>query len=355
MGNKATVRDFGEKRIIAEIIRPMCEAAGSPPDIGIGDDSAMLTIPPGKSLLVSTDKIPEDLLAIQLGLMDAYHHGRYLATVNISDIAAMGGQPAGLLVTLALPEDFTVEYLSELYRGIIAGCGEWGISVIGGDLGWGSVPCMSATVMGFINPAQALKRTGADVDDKVFVTGVIGGFNTALLYFIVAKPRGLTLEAADENFLKGKLIHPIAQVRKGQLLAASGMCTSCMDITDGVARTLFELSACSKRGLLIEEEMLPIHRATIQVAKFLGMEPRDIVFGIGLDLELMGTIRCNKAEIPASLANEITIIGTVTETKDNRVRSAEGTVHPIPERGWQHFVGKAMDMVKNSVPAQQLP
>lgn len=134
MSKRVTVRDLGEKRIIAEIIRPLCGKTVVP--IGIGDDAAMLAVPAGKNVVVSTDKIPEDLLAIQLGLMDAYHHGRYLATVNISDIAAMGGDPAGLVVTLALPDDFSVSYLTDLYRGLVDGCKEWDISVVGGDLGW---------------------------------------------------------------------------------------------------------------------------------------------------------------------------------------------------------------------------
>lgn len=348
-----TVRDLGEKRIIAEIIRPMCELADVP--IGIGDDAAMLSVPAGKSLLVSTDKIPEDLLAVQIGLMDAFHHGRYLATVNISDIAAMGGEPAGLLVTLALPSDFSLQYLTDFYKGLIQGCSEWGIGIVGGDLGGGTTPCFSAVAVGFVEPAQVLRRNGASVGDQVFATGPIGGFNTALLYFIVAKPRGLALSSKDEEYLRCKLVHPIAQVRKGRLLAASGLCRSCMDITDGVARTLFELADCSRKGLAIREDLLPVHPATAEVAEFLGKPARDVVFGIGLDLELLGTIACPRDGLPASLRDELVVIGIVKEEQGNVLVAPDGERIPIPSQGWQHFAGSALDLVKASAPVTRDP
>lgn len=126
MSTRVTVRDLGEKRIIAEIIRPLCGKTVVP--IGIGDDAAMLAVPAGKNVVVSTDKIPEDLLAIQLGLMDVYHHGRYLATVNISDIAAMGGDPAGLVVLWLFLMTFPSPIL-QIYTGVWLMAARNGISL----------------------------------------------------------------------------------------------------------------------------------------------------------------------------------------------------------------------------------
>lgn len=343
-GPATTVRDLGEKRIIEEIIKPICGPSNV--RLGIGDDAAMLAVPFGKSLVVSTDKIPEDLLAVQLGLMDAFHHGRYLATLNISDIAAMGGEPAGLLVTLALPEDFSADYLADFYRGLAAGCSEWNCSVIGGDLGWGGSVCMSATSLGFVDPDMVLKRSGAQIGDSVFVTGTIGAFNTALLYFIVAKPQGLVVNEMDELFLKEKLVRPVAQVRKGLALAASRLCTSCMDITDGVGRAIFEFTRASNVSVVIEEDALPLHPTAAKVATFLQMEVYDVVFGMGLDLQLMGTVRVRAGKLPSILSDEIYIVGSVVEQGTNALRTHEGALVEIPQRGWEHFTGKAMEVVK---------
>jgi thiamine-monophosphate kinase len=275
--------------------------------------------------------------------MDAFHHGRYLATVNISDIAAMGGIPSGLLVTLALPEDFSLAYLSEMYDGLVSGCSEWGIGVIGGDLGWGSAPCFSATSVGRVESGHALTRTGASDGDLIFVSGAIGGFNTALLYFIVAKPRGMTLSSDHEEYLRTKLIRPRARVDVGRWLVESRRCTSCQDITDGVGRTLFELSTASQVGLEIDERDLPLHPATHLVAKFLELDTPEIVFGIGLDLELAGTLRPTGA---SHQGDPVHIIGKVTQATARVLRRSDGSAAQLPEGGWQHFVGAAMDLVR---------
>lgn len=198
-----------------------------------------------------------------------------------------------------------------------------------------------------MDPEQCLTRTNAKVSDNVFVTGMVGAFNTALLYFIVAKPKGLTLSYSNELYLKNKLIRPIAQVKKGKILASSGICSSCMDITDGVGGTLFELATCSEKGFLIEESKLPLHPSTKIVAEFIGIPSRDIVFGIGLDLELMGTVSCSKDNISEELG--ITVIGTVEAQGPNQLKTRDERLLPIPEKGWQNFAGSAMDMVKNSV------
>lgn len=342
-----TVADLGEKRIISEIIKPMCNTDRVL--IGVGDDSAMLNIPKGYNLLISTDKIPEDLLSLQLGLMDPYHHGRYLAVVNISDIAAMGGKPVGLLPVFALPNDFKINYFKKFYRGFVDGGNEWKTPIIGGDTGWGTAPCFSATCIGIVKKGRVLRRDGAKINDSIFVTGYVGLFSTALIYFIIAKPNGLKLPKDEENYLKNKLIMPMANVSKGLRLANSCICTSCMDITDGVARTIYELSSISNVKYKIIEELLPIHHTTLKIASFLNIEPRKIIFGIGLDLELLGTISIKKNALPATLRKDIVIIGKVYNGNQNILITKNNNEIPIPVFGWQHFSGRAIDVVKKTV------
>ena len=347
MKKEITVSELGEKKIISDIIAPICKNTKVP--IGIGDDTAMVNIPHGKNLLISTDKIPEDLLAIQLGIMDPFHHGRYLATVNISDIAAMGGEPIGLLATLALPNDFKIDYLIKFYEGFVNGANEWDVPIIGGDLGWGSATCLSATIIGVVEPEKVLQRNTAEEDDNLFVTGPIGGFNTALLYFIEAKPKGFKLSLKDENYLKMKLISPFANVEKGKLLSESGVCSSCMDITDGVASTIFELSSYSKTKFIVKEDCLPIHHTTNKIANYLNIEPWEIVFGVGLDLELMGTISCAENNLPNKLREQIFIIGEAYIGEKNLLITRDKRKVSIPPSGWQHFTGDAMELVKTFI------
>lgn len=343
MIHKATVRHLGEKRIINEIIRPLCSGSRAP--IGVGDDAAMLDVPSGMSLLVSTDKIPEDLLALQVGLMDAFHHGRYLATVNVSDIAAMGGIPLGLLATLALPDDFSLDYLRDFIRGFVEGGAEWNVPVVGGDTGWGSTACLSATVIGAVEPDKVLTRSGAQPDNTVFVTGPIGGFGTALAYFIVAKPQGMKLPSNHESWLLDRLIRPRARVDGGRRLSVCGICTSCMDITDGVGQSLRELALASNCTFLIDEDRLPLHPATGAVATFLKVRTRTIVSSIGLDLELIGTLACLPDSIPEVLADLVVPIGYIKRGPPEVLISGAAGTFPMPETGWQHFTTRAKDMV----------
>src|SRR4051812_32258242 len=101
------ISDIGEKRLIQEFIRPLFNSADRVE--GVGDDCAMLSAPEGQLWLFSTDRVPADLIAFRLGVLDHCGLGRYLARLNISDIAACGGTPVALLLNLGLPDDFPYE------------------------------------------------------------------------------------------------------------------------------------------------------------------------------------------------------------------------------------------------------
>jgi thiamine-monophosphate kinase len=341
VNEKPIVADLGEKRIIREIIRPACQNQAV--DVGVGDDAAIIAFPPNRRLVISTDKIPEDLLAIQLGIMDAFHHGRYLATVNISDIAAMGAEPLGLLCTLALPNTFEVGYLKEFINGFVAGGAEWNVPVVGGDTGWGSSVCVSATAFGCIESGNALLRSGAQVGDRIFVSDDIGGFGAALAYFVVAKSRGLQLSQDEEHWLRDKLIRPIARVDVGRALFFSGLCTSCMDVTDGLGQSLRELAEASHACLLIDFELVPVHPITSKVASMLGCSLDKMVFGLGLDLQLLGTMSTRQSPEPLP---GLRYFGEVVHGEPGVIVNYGARKGPLPIHGWQHFTGSAMEQVR---------
>jgi thiamine-monophosphate kinase len=315
-------------------------------EIGIGDDAAVISFPEGEQMVISCDKIPEDLIALQLGLMDPFSHGRYLATVNLSDIAAMGARPLGLLCTLAIPDTFELEYLRTFMQGFAAGGAEWSTPVVGGDTGWGSAVCFSATAFGSIQKGCALRRSGAAPGNELFATGLVGGFGTALAYFVVARKNGMSLSSDEEKWLEERLIRPKAQVDMGQTLARSGACTSCMDVTDGIGQSLRELSEASNARILVDCDALPIHPITRKVADFLRCSIETIVFGIGLDLELLGTVR------DTSDAHQLDIyrFGRVVEGTPGVWLKKGGTTQELNILGWQHFKGSAIDLVRSLYP-----
>lgn len=336
-----TVGDVGEKWIIQNLVRPLC---GQPRNgIGVGDDAAVLRVAPGHDVVVSTDKIPEDLLAVRFGLMNAYQHGRYLVEVNVSDIGAMGAEPIALLANLALPNDFLLRDLRELLRGFVERGRHWGADVVGGDTGWGSTLCLSATALGVVPSGQAITRGTARPGDVVFVTGPVGGFGAALAYYAAADARP-DLDPAYVNYLRGRLTEPIARIECARTLREAAGVTAVMDITDGLGQSLRELSPGRSCSALVDMESIPLHPATKAVSDCLGLDLEHIIFGIGLDLELLGAL---KPDAAAGRGGSITAIGEIVEEPEPLVRLPTGEVKPIPTNGWQHFAGDALEQVRN--------
>jgi thiamine-monophosphate kinase len=333
-----TVADVGEKWIVSELIAPIC---GMPPSgLGIGDDAAVIDLPLGSQLVTSTDKVPEDLLAMQFGLMDPYRHGRYLAEVNLSDISAMGATPIGLLLCLALPRDTTLHWLAEFVRGFSEAGRDRAAPVFGGDTGWGSALTLSATALGAIAHGAAIRRHGASPGDKVFVSGQVGGFGAALLYWASASARTKRLDEVDEGALKERLLEPRARVELGSELATIGTVSTMMDVTDGLGSSLRELATASSARLVIDADALPLFPQVLQVSRLLDLDPVEIALGIGLDLELLGCLRPD-AEPP----EELTVIGEVI-TGDGVGLLRDGVVSEAPAGGWQHFSGDALAQLR---------
>jgi thiamine-monophosphate kinase len=325
--------DYGEKRIISEIIKPLFKYDK---DFGLGDDAAIINFG-NFSILATTDKIPEDLIAFKLGLMTPEEHGRYLIAVNVSDIAAMGGNPIGILLNLSFPKYSDIEYFKYFLEGIKKASMEFSVPIVGGDTKWGSVPSLTATCIGISKKGRELRRSTAKVGDILCVSGEIGLFSTALIYFTFAKPKGLILSDKEESILKRKLVYPIPQIELGKLLAKSQACTSCMDITDGVGQSINELSESSNVSYEIDESKIPCNKITYKLAKKIGCDWIDIALGVGLDLELLFTINAQHVNRIDKLKSIIPI-GTVVKRNKSILVREKSTVDLNTYGGWEHFV-----------------
>ena len=347
MNKSLTIGDVGEKRLLREYVWPYLKKYGD--DYLIGDDAAIFDIEDGKQIVVSTDKIPEDLLSKQFDLISPWQHGRYLAQVNISDIAAMGGRPLALLATLGLPANWLVSEFAEFIRGIADGAAESGARLIGGDLGWAPSASLSATAIGEIPRNSALVRSGAKIGDKVFLSGEVGSFSAALIYFGFDKGINCVLDDDEKEHLLRRLIMPTARVDIGLKLSEIDNCSSCMDITDGLKQSIVELSELSHVDVRIFADALPIHKATRKVACALGIDLWEMIFGIGLDLELIGTI---SGAIPNDLDGDLTYIGDVHDGTNCLV--IENDVIALPGIGWQHLGNRAIDHIRKLIETKNI-
>lgn len=334
-----TVSDVGEKRLISEVVTRI---AGSPAaGMGIGDDAAILVPPRGAAAVVSTDKIPEDLLALRFGLMDPRSHGRYLAEVNLSDLVAMAARPAALLLNIAVPADYPLESFTGFVEGFAESAEQHGAPLVGGDTSSASVPAFAAMAVGWVDPAGMLRRDGAHRGDRIAVTGTVGDFGAALAYF-QSLHAGTSRRLPDrlEDALLARLTRPTARTELVAAIEQSDGIRAGMDITDGLHQSIKELSLASGLGAVVSWEQLPISDASRAVAELIEAPLEQIVFGLGLDLELLLAIS-PAARLATDLQSEITVIGEVVDEPRLDLLRADGQVVPLPGVGWQHFSGDA--------------
>ncbi|MGZ8611264.1 MAG: thiamine-phosphate kinase, partial [Actinomycetota bacterium] len=230
--------ELPEDELIAAIARVL---SGEEPGVvvGLGDDAAVLEPGSGHQLL-TTDLLIEGV-HFEVASISARDLGAKAVTVNVSDIAAMGGSPRAAVVSIALTPDVEAAWVIELTGGMRDACGEYALSLVGGDTNRGDVLVVAVTVLGEVAPGRAVTRSGARVGDAIVVTGSLGAAAGGL-----AVSRTRATETADAlshpwgRVLLDALARPVARVGEGQALASLGV-GAMMDLSDGLAKDLSRL------------------------------------------------------------------------------------------------------------------
>lgn len=328
----ACLRDVGEKSLIRELIRPLLNPEGDADSIG--DDCAVIPVSAG-GVCASTDRVPADLVSFRLGILDHRGLGRYLAVLNLSDIAAMGARPVGLLLNLGLPGDLRVADLEALLRGAGGACAEHGCRVIGGDLSSASELCLSATSLGVLDPERALRRGAARPGYRVYCSDVLGLTATAFAYFLRAKPAGLSLPEASETVLMDCFRNVRPRFDVAASLVASGGRAIAMDNTDGAGQSYFELAEASGVAFILHAEALPLHPLTRKVAAILDMDPLDLALSAGADFQLLGAAEPSVFEGVA--VHVVTAVGVVAEGSGLHLERRGAEPAPFTPRGWSYY------------------
>ncbi len=301
--------------------------------IGAGsDDCAVLDLKGEDSLVVTTDMLhrttdfPEEMTPWQMGWMSA--------AVNLSDIAAMGAEPIGILMAIGMPADTEIAFVEELAKGMQA-CAEFcGTAIIGGDLDTHAELTITGTALGRVKKSQLLLRRGAKPGDLVCVTGYTGSAGAALEALQSKKP-------ASETLLKA-LFEPIPRTKEARQLAESGAVTSMMDTSDGLAMSLYDLARQSHVGFRIRENTLPILREVREFASSPD-ELTELALYTGGDFELLLTIDPQKLKKVQNICN-LTVIGECTKYEAGIVlESPECKLITIEQRGYQQLKAETVD------------
>ena len=211
---------------------------------GIGDDAAMLDIPAGERLVVSTDASVEHV-HFRRGWMTADEIGRRATAAALSDLAAMGAAPLGLLLALAIPDAWRSE-LELLARGVGAVAALAGCPIVGGNISPAGELSLTLTVLG--SAARPLTRSGAREGDIMFVTGCLGGPGAALNAFL----QGREPSPAD----RARFVAPLPRLREARWLAARGA-HAAVDISDGLVADASHMARASGVSLSLNERTVP--------------------------------------------------------------------------------------------------
>jgi thiamine-monophosphate kinase len=330
--NEIKVSSIGERALISRLSEIFKVPKGKESDqkgiiVGAGsDDCAVLDLKGEDCLVVTTDMLhrttdfPEEMTPWQMGWMSA--------AVNLSDIAAMGAEPAGLLMAIGMPADTEIAFVEELAKGMQA-CAEFcGTAIIGGDLDTHSELTITGTALGTVKRNQLLLRRGAKPGDLVCVTGNTGSAGAALEALQSSKP-------VSETILKA-LFEPIPRTKEARILAESGAVTSMMDTSDGLAMSLYDLSGESHVGFRIRENTLPILR---EVREFVSSfeELMELSLYTGGDFELLITIDPQQIKKVQNICN-LAVIGECTEYRMGIVLESPGRkLTNIEQRGYQQL------------------
>ena len=253
---------LGEFGLIDRISRKVTVGPGV--RLGIGDDAAWVDHPRGSSL-ITADLLIEGI-HFELKWTTLVDLGYKSLAVNLSDIAAMGGVPAYVMLSIGIPQNFDSKKIDQLYRGIGSLANKHGVTIIGGDTNIAESLLISVCVIGD-PPAQPVRRAGARVGDDLYVTGTLG--DSALGLVLLREPQRVNSRAVKQ--LIARHHRPTPRLAAGALLAKRKLASAMIDVSDGLIQDLGHICQMSGVGATIEQDKLPLSSAYRALAGKNGM------------------------------------------------------------------------------------
>ncbi len=325
----------GEKKLIERIRRQARVGTGIGARTrliaGIGDDAAILRLPPDHDVLVTTDFSIENI-----HFRRDWHPpevvGWRCLTRGLSDIAAMGGDPIAAFLSLGVASDTPQSWIDQFVKGLLALARRFNVPLAGGDTA-NSVEGIQAdiVVIGAVPKGNAILRSGAKPGDRIYVTGALGGAAEALARLRDSLPLG----AESDRYFR-----PVPRIAVGQWLRKRKLPSAMIDISDGLSTDLDHI--CRESGVGAEIEAALIPRAPRERKNKRGGKNREEV---ALDLALHGgdeyeLVFTSSKRLPKEITGvQITRIGSITRRRGMRLIAHSGKKTTLAAEGWEHFRG----------------
>lgn len=304
--------------------------------VGIGDDAAILKVPPHENLIVTTDCLIENV-HFTLKTTSPRQLGWKSLAVNLSDIASMGGVPLYGFISIAIPSHIDEAWIKEFYRGIKKCSDKFNVVIAGGDTSRSPHELMiNVVIIGQSEGKKAALRSSAKAGDLLFVTGTFGASGTGLA---LLQRYPASLPAGFRPLIKAHL-EPQPRVEEGLFLLGKSKRLSLMDSSDGLANALQLISLASGVGLEVEEPLIPISHATQKACRLLKADPLEKALNGGEDYELVGT--CSSPDFEKIIKDwksitPLKVIGKVHQGRGVTLTDAKGKKKPLISFGYDHF------------------
>lgn len=295
---------------------------------GIGDDAAVLITQPDLNLVCTTDMLLEGVHFPEL--TDPYAVGYKALAVNLSDLAAMGAQPAWVTLLVSLPVA-DLNWIKAFSAGFLELAADYGVQLIGGDVSRGAL-MVGVQAMGYTRRNQALLRSGAVAGDDIYVSGQLGDASMALK----AVQGHITLSEQERARVVRHLEYPQPRVNLGHSIV--GITHAAIDISDGLYADLGHIAASSAVAARINLDLIPISSDYRQHIEELGWET--VLCG-GDDYELCFTALPQHSEQVAAIARRVDVpvtkIGHIENGRGVSALTSDGAEFVPQQEGYDHF------------------
>lgn len=331
-----TVSELGERRLLARI---KAKLPGPPASVvvGVGDDAAVVEGVRNARLVLTTDGLVEGVHFEQT-FSEPSDIGHKALAVNLSDLAAMGAEPAWALLSLALPDATEVEVVDGLIDGLVALASAHGVALVGGNLTRSPAGLMvDVTAVGSAHPRRVLTRSGGRPGDELYVSGSIGAA-AAGLEMLKAGP-STAIDGADDCIARYR--RPTPRVRLGRAIANARAARAAMDLSDGLADALHQIADASECGIEIDASALPIHEGARRWWDGRGVDAILSALSGGDDYELVIAVppgwRGRLRRVRTHVADPpLTRIGVLTRDRSERVLVRNERREQLPG-GFEHW------------------
>ncbi len=318
--------------------------------IGIGDDCAIISANDQEDWIVTTDLLMEDVHFLR-DAITPFQLGYKSLAVNLSDIAAMGGEPIASFLSIAIPNDLNVEYLDEFMRGYHDLSAKYKTALLGGDTTKSLKHlAINVVVIGKCAKGKACKRSDAKPGDVVCVTGNLGD-SAGGLQVLLEKLNDVcrnTHENSVFNALLQKHHMPEPQIKEGLFLARQEGVNAMMDISDGIASDLKHILKASKMSGEVQLDFIPISDSLSQLSKEQNWDTLKMAVSGGEDYELLLTVASDRfQEIQEKFEKEfnkpLMKIGSIKQGGKPLIHWVkDGKEINMSAHGFNHFGGKKL-------------